>query len=285
MIIKELNYVDEKVIKEIKDLVDVCKKFDGLKEDIYLSNELNFSKEMKNVFVLYEANKLVSVLAMFVPTESEGEISAYTLPEYRNKGYFKELFGRAKQELIKYKVLDILLVCEDVSKSGKAVIQKLNAKYDFTEYSMKYANKDKINPDDFKSKLYTADIKDIDILADISMKGFKAKSHEESKQFVKSILEAEDRIQLVTKVDGKHVGMVSVGVHEDKCGIFGVTISPECRGKGLGKELLKLALNYLIQRNHDNIWLDVDSKNDIAFKLYKSIGFNVENAVEYYRIK
>lgn len=284
MIIKELNYLDEKLLKEIKDLVEVCRKFDGLKEEIYLSNELNFNKKIKYVFVLYEDNKLVSVLSVFIPTEIEGEFSAYTLPEYRNRGYFEELFNRARMELMEYKVSDILLVCEASSKSGKAVVQRLDTKYDFTEYSMKYIDKDKIDTNNFKSKLYTADMMDIDVLADMSMNGFKSKSHEESKEFVKNIIEAEDRIQLLTKINDKYVGMVSVGIHEDKCGIFGVTIMPEYRGKGLGKELVKLALNYLIKRKHDNIWLDVDSKNDIAFNLYKSIGFNVQNAVEYYRI-
>lgn len=284
MIIKELNYLDEKLMKEIKDLVEVCRKFDALKEEIYLSNELNFNKEIKYVFVLYEDNKLVSVLSVFIPTELEGEFSAYTLPEYRNRGYFKELFNRAKMELQKYKVSDILLVCEASSKSGKAVVQRLGAKYDFAEYSMKYVGKDKIDLNNFKSQLYIADMKDIDDLTNISMNGFKSNSYEDSKQFVKSILESEDRIQLLTKVNDKCIGMVSVGIHEDKCGIFGVAIMPDHRGNGFGKELVKLALNYLIKRNYDNIWLDVDSKNDIAFNLYKSIGFNVENAVEYYRI-
>ena len=31
------------------------------------------------------------------------------------------------------------------------------------------------------------------------------------------------------------------------------------------------------------VLLDVDSENDIAFKLYKKVGFNIESQVDYYK--
>jgi len=127
MIIKELVKASEEVIKEIRQLEIACKDYDKLTGDIFLDSSLNFNPYMKNIFLLYEDDKLVSLLTMFIPTQTEAEISSFTLPKYRQKGYFKALFVKASNELKKYEVQDVLFVCEPQSFSGKAVIKKLKA--------------------------------------------------------------------------------------------------------------------------------------------------------------
>lgn len=85
MPIKALNKINKKVIKEIREVEMVCQRHDKLNGSIFLDASLNFYPDIKNLFLFYEDNKLVSLMTMFIPTAWEAEISAYTLPEYRQK--------------------------------------------------------------------------------------------------------------------------------------------------------------------------------------------------------
>ena len=99
--IKILNKTSKEITEQIKEVEIICKTYDKINGNMYLDTSLNFSPEMKSLFLFYKDNKLISVLSIFMPTAAEAEISAYTLPEYRLKGYFKKLLIEATEELKK----------------------------------------------------------------------------------------------------------------------------------------------------------------------------------------
>ena len=138
LLIKEFNKLNDEVISEIRELVSACNNHDGLNGMMELNTSFNLNKEMKTVFMMYDDNKLVSALTLFVPGDKEGEVSAMTISEYRAKGCFTELVKRAEAELKKYGVNEVLFLCEAKSTHGKAAIAKQNAHYEFTEYLLKY---------------------------------------------------------------------------------------------------------------------------------------------------
>ncbi len=116
--IKELNSLNDEITSEIRKLELICKECNDLKGNMYLDTLMNFDKNTKNIFLLYEDEKLVSLLSVFVPTSLEGKAYAYTSPEYRKRGYFKKLLFRAEDELKSYSVAGILFTCESRSPSG-----------------------------------------------------------------------------------------------------------------------------------------------------------------------
>lgn len=284
MIIKSCNKASEEVIKDIRELEVICKEHDGIKEDIFLDKSINFNDNMESLFLLYEYNKLISLISMFVPTQSEAEISAYTLPEYRQKGYFKELLIKAVDELQKYSVLDILFVCESQSVNAKEVIKKLEAKYDFTEYLLSY---NKLNADMKHEiinsiELQKANLKDTKTLINISQKIFND-SYEDAESMITKAFNSQTREQYIAVAGNINVGMCSVSFEGKEASIFGLGILPEYQGKGYGKYMLNLLVRNLVQRNIDNILIEVDSTNKRAFNLYKNHGFDIEVAFDYYR--
>lgn len=284
MIIRSYNKPDEKIINEIRNVEEVCKKYDKIKNDIYLDYSINFNDEMKSLFLLYEHNKLISLISMFVPTQKEAEISAYTLPEYRQKGYFKKLLSRAEAEMQKYNIPDILFVCESQSQSAKKTIEKLEAKYDFSEYLLKYNNLNIAN-NNFTINyvnLFKANLNDTEILVNMSREIFHD-SYEEAESFVTKILNSDARSQFIAAVNNKPVGMCGVSYEKDEASIFGLGILPEYQGKGYGKQMLILLLDNIAGENVENIFIEVDSTNVRAFNLYKNCGFEIEVAIEYYR--
>ncbi len=48
MLIKELNHLDNNLIKEIQELELICKDFDGLNGTIFLDTTFNFNKDIKS---------------------------------------------------------------------------------------------------------------------------------------------------------------------------------------------------------------------------------------------
>ena len=132
--VKEIIQPDETQSAEIRKLERICKKHDGLQASLNLDASLNFDKEMKSFLLLYDGDNLVSVMAIFAPTPNEAELSALTLPQARQKGYFNRLYFRAVDEIKKHGIKEILFVCDRCSDSGFETVSAHGAKLDHTEY-------------------------------------------------------------------------------------------------------------------------------------------------------
>lgn len=284
MIIKEISKVSEELMQEIRQLEAICKKHDNLRQDIFLDSSLNFNPDIKSLFLLYEDNKLISLLFMFIPTSDEAEISGFTRPEYRKNGYFKSLLDRAVNELKKYNVPDILFTCEAQSSDGKAAIKRLNADYDFAEYTLRY---NKLH-DEYSNKylnkieLHKANREDTKTLVNISQQIFHD-SYENAESMVMKAFECQFRQLYIVVLDGEAIGKGGISFEDEGAYIFGFGIIPKYQGKGFGKASLQLMLKELAEQKIEKIVIEVDSKNESAFNLYKKCGFEVQTSYEYYR--
>lgn len=282
MFIKAYSSLNEKVINEILNLEKVCKKHDKLKGNIFLDTSLNFDPSIKSIYLLYDNRELISMLSMFIPTQQEAEIAAFTLPEHRQSGYFNALLSKAVGELKKFEIPKILLVCESQSISGREVVTALKAEYDHTEYSMRL-NKTKFDDiDTYRLSLITPDIKELNKIIAISMKTFDD-GYEESKSLIENCLQSKPRKQYLAVLNNEIIGLGSINQQRDEALIYGFGIVPEYRGRGYGKELLHLIVERLWHAGTTEIMLDVNSKNAHALELYKKSGFQIEVAFDYYK--
>jgi ribosomal protein S18 acetylase RimI-like enzyme len=284
LIIKVLNKPNKEITKQIKEVELICKAYDRTNGNIYLDSSLNFYPEIKSLFLLYEDNKLISLLSIFMPMANEAEISAYTLPDHRRKGYFKRLLNRFIEELKKYEQVDLLFVCEPQSKDGKEAVQKLGAELCFTEYFLRYkGSSSAIKKKQYsKIKLREAGLKDLEEIIALYQQIF-GDNYEDAKSMITKSFEAENRTQYIAILDNKLIGMASVSFENVEASLFGLGISPQYQGKGLGKELLNIILEDLKKRNIQNISIEVDSINENALHLYIKSGFEVETSYDYYR--
>lgn len=281
MQILELRELDKNQIKEIENLEETCKNYDKTKGGAFLSNEINFNKEINCFFLLYEEEILVSFLAMFIPTSQEAEISACTLPEYRRRGFFKRLLESAINELRKYDVREMLFVNETSSNDGRLTLRKFNVKYDFSEYLLVY-EKDKFNKTQNKLKLYEIINQDVDEIAKLHTDIFN-KTLEEGKAIINRAIESKDRISYMAKIDNEIVGICSISLEGSNAFICGLGISTKYRGLGYGKEILSKGIEKALTLDIKDIYLEVDSKNHIAYNLYINNGFKIKTQLDYYR--
>jgi len=282
--IRKLTKFNEKVIKEIREVEGICKNHDGVNGSLFLDTSMNFHQDIKSIFLLYKDNRLVSLLTMFIPMNEEAEISAYTLPEYRRKGYFKRLLEEAIEEVKKYHIPYLMFICEPESNDGLETIKKLNAELDFTEYSLRYNNpSSEMKIENVPNiSLQRAEQNDLDGIISLSQEVFND-DYEVAKSIITKTLEANNRVQYVAKLEGKPIGIGSVSFENNEASIFGVGVSPKYQGKGFGRELIMLIINELKRKGIENIMIEVDSLNERAFKLYKSCGFQVEASFHYFR--
>ena len=283
--IEELNDLSDEVIDEIRKVESVCKKHDGLKGNASFDTSINFNKKMKSVFLLYEDEKLVSLLTVFAPRLLEGEVFGYTLPEYRRKGYFEKLLSRATAELKSYGVPDILFVCEKKSAAGNAMIEKLNVQPDHVEHLMAYHGAQNTISTDGRLSLHVVDQDDLEKLARLHMIIFSEyyKDLKALKLRLSKILESRDMEMYMAILGNEAVGVCTVSVESDGTFIEGFGILPKYRGKGFGREFLNLILKNLLDKKVETIKLEVDDTNHNAFELYKKAGFEVETSFGYYR--
>lgn len=275
----QLNQLSEEQIQKIRELEQVCKKKEGLERSVFLSNEINFNTEIDCFYLLYDGEVLISFLFMFIPTADESEISAYTLPEHRHKGHFHFLLQKAGAELEKYHINKILFVHEPQGKDALAVLKHNRAEYAFSEYSMVY-DRTAFRKGESKIRLELAAQTDIQESASISSGAFD-EDYEESLSIITKSVASPNIQQYCAFLGEKMVGICNANLKDKNISIYGISISPEFRGNGYGRDMLNLLLERLIPYDNKEIILEVSSTNQVAYNLYITSGFRIRTQYDY----
>ena len=90
---------------------------------------------------------------------------------------------------------------------------------------------------------------------------------------------------LVADVDGSYAGHLWFGLQTDfftgraKAWIFDVSVRPEYRRQGIGKQLLQAGTAQMKEQGYDDVGLQVFARNEPALALYRSLGFDVRSSV------
>lgn len=67
-------------------------------------------------------------------------------------------------------------------------------------------------------------------------------------------------------------------IHDEKdqhSNVYQMWISPEYRGQGIAKALLRKIIDWSIDKGVESVHLGVNTNNEVAIRLYESIGFRV----------
>ena len=86
--------------------------------------------------------------------------------------------------------------------------------------------------------------------------------------------------QYVVDIDGEIVGWADIIPHSKEVlchsGVLGIGIVAECRGKGIGKVLLKRVIDHAWKNGLTRLELEVFADNINAIALYERFGFELE---------
>jgi len=303
-------------LKETIDLEDYC-LVNGLKEKCILEDKTTLKLELDyklgitteasttkiNEFMYFDGEDIIGYIGIssFGGKGAPIEINGMVHPEFRGQGVFKKLWELALEECRHRDSKSILLLCDRKSESGQRFIRGTGAKYKHSEYEM-YLNKDYISNQEQCSgiTLRRATNEDAYEIARQNVIYFNRELQdsygkeinydiEEAKLNEVMILPEEEEkrgmIVYLAEKDSQVIGKVHIQLISGVGGIFGLGVLPEHRRKGLGRAILMAAINKLIEKNANQIMLQVATGNLNALNLYKSCGFEETSIMDYYEIR
>ncbi len=282
MKILQLHKLNEQQKTDIEDMVKVCLKAEGLERTLYLGNDMNFHENLDSFYLMYDNHRLVSVLVIFQPLEKEAEITAYTLPSERQKGYFDALFELAEAELAGFDVYRILFVVEPESVSGISAIKAYETNCVKSEYLLFY-NMDKITDGERNTLIHLIELQKSkqDEAAYLSGEIFNT-DLEEAFAVIESAMDSEFMKCYGAYMEDNLIGVCNVSYGANQASVFGFGIKPIYQGRGYGRILLNQVMDIIKKKGIKSVTLQVGSENTRAFSLYTSIGFFIQKQYDYY---
>ncbi|MDD3335403.1 MAG: GNAT family N-acetyltransferase [Eubacteriales bacterium] len=277
------NTLTEQDVQSIRALEQASFQKDGLENGAYLSNNLNFNPELPCFYLGYEGDTLAAFLAVFMPDPTEAEIMAATLPMYQQRGFFRQLYERAAEELRLVGIHSLLLETEAKSTSGALVLARFPHRvFDHAEYRMTLsALPPELQAAEKAGTVERVTLQSKETFAAISAAAFQCTREDSYSNFIST---SDQRRGYLFRWNGEAVGtFVLSNEEQDETFIYGVTIAPAYQGQGLGGHMMRHAVEMALQ-NTAKALIEVDSQNPAALALYRHCGFQVSFQVDYHRV-
>lgn len=121
-----------------------------------------------------------------------------------------------------------------------------------------------------------AGLEDVGELARLEQLVFVASDGLISQRAFRRHIQGGKNILLVAKspnVPGLLAGYILVLVHKLSARIYSVAVNPDCRGLGIGRNLILSAMDRVGQKGITTLRLEVRRENSTAIRLYRSLGF------------
>ncbi|MGV3466603.1 MAG: GNAT family N-acetyltransferase [Heyndrickxia sp.] len=271
--------LSQKQLTDIKQLQLACEQEEAI------SLKLNWDMlELRNDqertdFFHYEKEELVGFLGLY-GFGSKVEVCGMVHPSFRRKGIFTRLLSEALAEIKKQETEVILLNAPANSNSAKGFLKSIPCQFSFSEYQMKWSETDLGEEEPIEIRKSTLDDIEAEIQLDVQCFGFK---EEEARKYNNRIRKEDTQSYYVIVKDQQTVGKIRVQHLNGEAWIYGFAIFPSFQGKGIGRKALKRVIREQHALGYP-VFLEVETKNGNALKLYQSSGFQTVDAQDYYRL-
>ncbi|MDX2345959.1 MAG: GNAT family N-acetyltransferase [Legionella sp.] len=268
-------------LNALKTLLNTCQEVDSARIPVY-SHLLKDGRSGPPSLLYYQQEQLVGFLALFRFHANVAEIALLTHPSYRKQGLASQLWESMCQNV---QLLNLPLTHFIVS-SPQGLNQTWSHQHAFhfenTEYNMTcppYA------PRISHQCIYTiktADYHDIDNLYTIDHACFNP-NRPEPIQRIKKMLSTPNCKIFILFHKKQIIGQVHLKIKDQKIWLTDFAILPHMQQQGFGKILLIYCMKYAYKHHKKEINLTVLAKNTSAVHLYQNIGFQIYNAIDYYK--
>ncbi len=247
--------------------------------------EDDFRKEGENSsFLFYRDDQLVSMINLFAPGREEGEITAVTHPGFRRQGCFRQLLEETRRELKQRGIPSLLFVCDRASESGASVMAHIGARYEFSEYLMRYEAEPDLSGAEMPEIEFAPSVKEEQPeLEPIMQEAFDLSASEAGRRADEFFQSSKRRLYTI-RLAGNIAGMIGVYEEAERDYIHGFCMAKQFRGRGAGKAALIRTVNLCRSgRPGRELHLEVHTDNENALSLYKKAGFRTITVFDYYR--
>ncbi|MFM1571875.1 GNAT family N-acetyltransferase [Helcococcus ovis] len=275
------NKLTENELNQAKELIKICQNHDGTFKEPYLSNMLNFDKSMPAFFMAYNENILVGILTVYADSYNI-EVSINIHPKFRMNGIAKALYNLFLEKTKDYGISSIEFISErKFLDKNQDLLKHWNIKETNDTESWLHKGSipyeiDKIS----ELSISIANENDIDKIAKINAEAFDSPLNR-SLAYAKESMNDKNSILYVIKKKDIILGSCTVDISSNSNYLYGLAISKEYRGQGIGSYFVKNIVNELISKNNKDFQIAVDDTNIGAKKLYENLGFEYITQVVY----
>jgi len=266
-----------------------------LSENLYRPN---YSPE-RDLFIVETTDGIVGYVDI-VPERLIGRVvlDCYVRPDHRRRGLARKLLGYATHRA---RELGVELAHVNIAQGNVAAVSVLsrlgfNFVRRFLQLKLEMARIDGLDVDQAALPYRHFQRGEEDKLTRIQncsfagTWGFNPNSVEEISYYANLSRCSPEDVMLACDGD-KVIGycwtrtIYKAGVNEGKGQIFMLGVDPDYRGRGVGKAMLLAGLLYLKEEGFQVAELTVDSENQAACTLYRSVGFEVLDSTLWYEKK
>lgn len=268
---------------QVEQLQQACVAFDRSGREMFLSNDINYHKEMPCFFLCSQDETLIGVLVVFAPTKETAELSVYVHPDHRRIGVFSRLLSAAWEGLSGFGITKYLMVVDAAATVGKKILAKWQAELSHSEYELIYKGGEVQVDFPFAGncQVREATSTDLEEMVEVNMSGFD-EDRDNAAHMVQENFKHDLTRCFVGQTDDRIFGLANVRKEGAGYYLCGFVVAPAFRGKGMGRYMLYRILGLIQPDAGETITLEVDSTNQPAYLLYLSSGFQVQSQVDYY---
>ncbi|WP_214884601.1 MULTISPECIES: GNAT family N-acetyltransferase [unclassified Exiguobacterium] len=270
-------------VEEVRQTDDVKALEQAVNANDKIDVKVGHESVGQNDYAVYDEETLVGYLMLFPYLPTEYEVNALVHPEYRKQGVFTALLETAKQDAKLNGCEAFTFVIDRNSNSGKAVLEHLQAAYQFSEYNLILKKAELfLKPDEVSLREATADDRPL-IIATLSEAFGDPVDVTEN---IYQQIDTPDRVTYIGEVDGKPIGVIrALLIGDDAASIHAFGVKAGEQGKGYGTKMLKQMVQQLFRMGRTKVELDVETENKAALDIYKRAGFAENGGYEFYMIE
>lgn len=261
---KQLNPSDRSLIMDLKNEVERQRTCQFKLAPDFVNQEDKFIRHL-----LYFSNDSLSAYA-FLSFYDETELEA-TIISQNEPHVLHELIETISQLAQKKNYSRILFITDPKDEYlNSSLKQNAQLKKQFTEYRL-VLQPAKFKPINTSFILRKATINEAIAIA-------KLQFGTEDPPLLSEDLEKT----FVFYLKDQLIACVRIEEDQNSYGIYGFVVDPAFRGQGLGKICLNNIIQQLLRKKEKEIYLEVDSTNEVAYHLYVKMGFEKKSTFDYY---
>ncbi|MEC0168321.1 GNAT family N-acetyltransferase [Paenibacillus graminis] len=228
----------------------------------------------------YQDNHIIGLLSWYTSDGRIANINALVHPGHRRQGVFRSLLQRAAEDMKPQGIEVLCFRFPQGSQAGLAAAQSLGAVFNRSEYLMALNPMIVNSPVSMDLSLFPAGPEDFEFMVACSSAAFGDSEAWTRRYFTQT--NKPGRVTYIAWMNNYRVGLIRFNSLNDVTIIHDFCILPSHQGKGLGQNVLILALELLSQKPHPHIRLSVVTDNERALSLYRNAGFEVKVQHQYY---
>ena len=226
----------------------------------------------------YEGDRLLGFLGIYGFNWEHLELTGMVDPDARRRGIGHALLDAALPLCRAGGKDRLLLVVPRNSPGGHELARGRGMTFEHSEHALTLRQPPERSRDG-GIDLRAATPDDIPLLSKLYDDGFHDGGHVDPSRLASD----HSRTFLIVR-NGEPVGTIAVSREEARGAIYGFVVDSEWRGRGIGRDVLRIVAQEQFDTGAERVELEVAVENDRALGLYTSVGFEPLATEDYYEL-